>query len=111
MALPFSPHAPPLPKAFVWNRTALKARLRKAQLYIRALTNQQEEKRQALMPSEKWVAVYGRLQSPKVFRAPMQTSAGFHPRNGYGANGSVTAALLAQERAKYDFDEPDTRDR
>ncbi|MGI9071474.1 MAG: hypothetical protein ACR2JB_09215 [Bryobacteraceae bacterium] len=96
-----------MPTGFVWNRAALDARLRQAQLYTRAFTGQREEKGQALLPSEKWVAVYGRLQSPKVFRPPVKRGDTVQSGNGYGANGSVKAALLAQQGAEYDFDGPD----
>jgi hypothetical protein len=107
IALRFSPQAPPLPTGFVWNRAALEARLRQAQIPKRTKIEQHQNTGQALLPSEKRVAVYGRLQSPKVFHGPIRTRAGIHSGNGYGANGSVKAALLDEERAEYDFDGPD----
>jgi len=66
VALPSSPQAPPLPTGFLWDRTALEARLEQAWASTPTSTDQQQTTRQTLVPPNKWVAVYGLLQSENL---------------------------------------------
>jgi hypothetical protein len=62
------------------------------------------ESPQASPLSDKWTAVYGRLEAPLKLR-PQSTSASHsRPGNGYGANGTVPARLRIQQ--VYDFPPP-----
>jgi hypothetical protein len=57
----------------------------------------------AISASARWLAVYGRLDGPQIFRPPRKHGDRMHPGNGFGANGSVPAQLISSPLAEYDF--------
>jgi hypothetical protein len=90
----------PLPITFAQYRTILAKKLSEVQT-----TTRRETPSKALSSAqERWAALYGKLESPLVFRPPRRTARGSQPGNGFGANGSVPARLILSSRGEYDFD-------
>lgn len=103
IGLPFSSHAPRLPPGFRWHRAALNSKFREAQSSTKLSIAQNEQVGRVLLPPEKWVAVYGILESPKTSRAPTSRGASRETGAGRGPSGSGKVALLSREGSEYDL--------
>ena len=78
-----------------WNPDALNRKLKQVQR-----TTHLESLQESGL-SDRWTAVYGRLEAPHKLQAQSTSGSRSHSGNGYGANGSVPARLYI--RQDYDF--------